>query len=80
MGEVKIRKPSERRARLVGLLKTMDIERKRKKLDENDISRIEQTVMTDLGIVPELQHGIKTAKVAGATTKELNEIILAYEK
>jgi len=80
MGEIKIRKPAERRMRLKGLLQAMEIERKRGKLDENDIARIEQTVMTDLGIVLDLQHGLRAAKLAGATMEQLISLIRIYEE
>jgi len=80
MGEIKTRKPAERRTRLKGLFRAMNIERKRKTLDENDIARIEETVMTDLGISTELQHGIRAAKMAGATADQLIAEIERYTK
>jgi len=80
MGAIQTLAPEKRRARLQGLFHTMNIERKKKRLDKNDIARIEQTVMTDLGVEIELQHGIKAARMAGATTKELIEIINAYKE
>ena len=79
MGEIKTRKPAERRSRLKGLFQTMDIERKRGKLNEDDIGRVVQTVMTDLGIMEGLQHGVRAAMMAGATADQLLKVIDAYE-
>jgi len=75
MGQIMNLDPENKKERLAGWLRTRDIESKSDRLLPDELDRIEQAVMTEVGLDFQTQSAIKASRMAGATSNELLELL-----
>jgi len=78
MGRIMTLQKPARRSRLAGWLRVRKIEEGTKRFTPEQLNAQEEAIMTSLGIDLDVQHGLRVARMQGATNDKLIELIEKY--
>jgi len=78
MGRIMTLQKPARRARLAGWLRVRKIEEGTKRFTPEQLDAQEEAIMTSLGIDLDVQQGLRGARMAGATSNQIIELIEKY--